>query len=126
MNALSKLTLAAAIAVSSASLAFAQQAGHGAHQAPASQVAQNSVASTSGSETGTTMTDGEIKKVDKEAGKVTIKHGELKNLEMPPMTMVFRVKDPSMLDQVKTGDKVKFVAEKVGGAFTVVELENAK
>lgn len=72
------------------------------------------------------MTDGEVKKVDKDAGKITIKHGEIKNLEMPPMTMVFRVTDLNMLDQVKTGDKVRFVVEKVGGQYTVTKIEPKK
>lgn len=72
------------------------------------------------------MSDGEIKKVDKEAGKLTIKHGELKNLGMPGMTMVFKVNDPAMLDQVKPGDKVRFIADKVGGALTVTSIEAAK
>jgi Cu(I)/Ag(I) efflux system periplasmic protein CusF len=71
------------------------------------------------------MTEGEIKKVNKETGKLTIKHGELKNLGMPPMTMVFLVKEPSMLDQVNTGDKVKFIAEKVDGKLTVMQLQPA-
>ncbi|MES2299422.1 MAG: copper-binding protein [Pseudomonadota bacterium] len=72
------------------------------------------------------MTDGEVKKVDKEAGKLTIKHGPIANLEMPPMTMVFRVKDPAMLDQVKAGDKIKFSVEKASGAMTVTRIESAK
>ena len=59
--------------------------------------------------------------VDKEQGKVTIKHGPLRNLEMPAMTMVFRVKDPAMLDRLKEGDKIRFVAERVDGTITVVE-----
>jgi Cu(I)/Ag(I) efflux system protein CusF len=72
------------------------------------------------------MTDGEIRKVDKDTQKISIKHGEIKNLDMPPMTMLFRVKDPAMLDQVKAGDKVKFKAEKLDGAFTVTELQLAR
>jgi Cu(I)/Ag(I) efflux system protein CusF len=72
------------------------------------------------------LSDGEVRKVDKDAKKITIKHGPLQNLDMPPMTMVFQVKDPAMLEQVKPGDKVKFQAEKVGGAFTVTKLEPAK
>ncbi|MCE3602826.1 copper-binding protein [Massilia sp. P8910] len=72
------------------------------------------------------MSDGEIKKIDKDAGKITIKHGPLVNLEMPGMTMVFRVKDAAMLDQVKVGDKVKFNAEKASGALTVTGIEAAK
>jgi len=72
------------------------------------------------------MADGEVKKVDKDAGKLTIKHGPLTNLDMPGMTMVFRVKDPVMLDQVKEGDKIRFVADRVNGAITVVELKPVK
>lgn len=71
----------------------------------------------------TGMSDGEIRKVDKSAGKVTIKHGPIPNLDMPPMTMVFRVKDPAWLDQLKTGDRIRFRAEPVSGAFTVIEYE---
>ena len=72
------------------------------------------------------MTDGEIRKVDMESKKVTIKHGEIKNLDMPGMTMVFQVKDPAMLDKIKTGDKVKFSAEKLGGAMVVTDIQPAK
>ena len=72
------------------------------------------------------MADGEIRRVDKEAKKITIKHGPLQSLDMPAMTMVFQVKNPAMLDQVKAGDKVRFQAEKIGGAFTVTKLEPAK
>lgn len=72
------------------------------------------------------LSQGEVKKVDKDAGKVTIKHGPLENLGMPGMTMIFRVKDPAMLDQMKEGDKINFVAEKVNGAFTVMQVEAAK
>lgn len=71
------------------------------------------------------MADGEIRKVDKDAKKITIKHGPLQSLDMPAMTMVFQVRDPAMLEQVKAGDKVKFQAEKVGGAFTITQIEPA-
>lgn len=73
-----------------------------------------------------TMTDGEIRKIDKEANKITIKHGEIKNLDMPAMTMVFQVKDSTLLDKVKGGDKVKFVAEKSGGAIVVTDIQLGK
>lgn len=73
-----------------------------------------------------TLTDGEVRKVDKDASKITIKHGPIANLDMPAMTMVFQVKDPALLDQVKAGDKVKFVADKVGGAYVVVKFEPSK
>jgi Cu(I)/Ag(I) efflux system periplasmic protein CusF len=69
------------------------------------------------------MAQGEVRKVDRDANKITIKHGPLEALDMPAMTMVFQVKDPAMLDQVKAGDKIKFEAEKVGGAFTVTKIE---
>ena len=72
------------------------------------------------------MTDAEVRKVDKDAKKITLKHGEIKNLDMPPMTMVFRVKDDAMLDNVKAGDKVKVAIDKVGGQFTVMKIEPAK
>ena len=64
-----------------------------------------------------------MKKVDKSAGKMTIKHGPLQNIGMDAMTMVFRVKDPAMLDQVKAGDKISFVAEEPNGQLTVTRLE---
>lgn len=73
-----------------------------------------------------TMSQGAVRKVDKDAQKITIRHGPIENLGMPPMTMVFRVKDPAMLDQVKPGDKVQFSADKVGGAYTVTKIEPAK
>ncbi len=67
--------------------------------------------------------EGEVRKIDKAAGKITLKHGEIKSLDMPPMTMVFGVKDTSMLDQVKAGEKVRFRASNDGGSFTVTELQ---
>ena len=72
------------------------------------------------------MSEGEVRKVDKEAGKITIKHGPLANLHMPGMTMVFRVKDPAMLDRVKEGDKIKFVADRMNGWLTVTQMEPSK
>lgn len=74
----------------------------------------------------TPSTDGEIRKVDMEQKKITIKHGEIKNLDMPGMTMVFGVKDPAMLAKLKAGDKIKFKAEKAGGALMVTDLQMAK
>ena len=67
--------------------------------------------------------DGTVEKIDKSAGKITLKHGPIKNLDMDGMTMVFRVQDPAMLTQVQVGSKVRFIAEKVGGALTVTTLE---
>lgn len=72
------------------------------------------------------LAEGEIRRIDKGTGKVTIKHGPIKILDMPAMTMVFQVRDPALLDQVKAGDKVNFVAEKIGGQYTVIRIEAAK
>ncbi|CAN7167436.1 copper-binding protein [Pseudorhodoferax sp. LjRoot39] len=71
------------------------------------------------------LVDGEVRKVDLEQGKLTLRHGPIPNLDMPPMSMVFRVADPKMLDAVKPGDKVRFTADKVGGTFTVTSLRAA-
>ena len=71
------------------------------------------------------MSDGEVRKVSKDTAKVTIRHGEIKNLDMPPMTMVFQVKDPAMLQTVKVGDKVRFTVENANGAMTLLTLEPA-
>ena len=72
------------------------------------------------------MVDGEVRKVDMGSKKITLKHGEIKNLDMPPMTMVFQVKDPAMLEKVKAGDKVQFTVDNVNGAMTVLTIEPAK
>ncbi len=74
----------------------------------------------------TPLSIGEIKKVDRDTGKLTIKHGPLTNLDMPGMTMAFKVQDASMLEQVKTGDSIRFRVEKLNGSFTVTKLEAAK
>ena len=70
--------------------------------------------------------DGEIRKIDKAAGKLTIKHGEIKPMGMPPMTMMFPVKDKALLDKVKEGDKVLFTLASEGGNMVVTAIEPAK
>lgn len=75
---------------------------------------------------GAMMSDAEVRKIDKDAGKITLKHGPIKSLDMPPMTMVFHVKDRAMLDKVKVGEKVRFAVEDKGGALTVTAIEAAK
>jgi Cu(I)/Ag(I) efflux system periplasmic protein CusF len=72
------------------------------------------------------LTEGEVRKVDKAAGKVTIKHGPMPKFDMPPMTMAYRVKDKAMLDQLKPGDKIRFDVDGIGGEFTVLRLEKVK
>lgn len=71
------------------------------------------------------MSDATVGKIDKANGKVTLSHGPIPNLDMPPMTMVFRVKDKAWLDKLKQGDKIRFMAEQISGAYTVVHLEAA-
>ncbi|MDE2593673.1 MAG: copper-binding protein [Burkholderiales bacterium] len=67
--------------------------------------------------------DGEVKKIDADNGKITLKHGEIKNLDMPAMQMAYRVADPAWLKNLQVGDKVKFSVDKVGGQFTVTAIE---
>ncbi|WP_153109809.1 copper-binding protein [Propionivibrio limicola] len=72
------------------------------------------------------MVDGVVKKIDTAAGKVTVSHGPLTNLDMPAMTMVFRVKDATWLDQIQVGSKIRFVADNLNNALTIVRFELAK
>lgn len=72
------------------------------------------------------LADGEVRKVDPATGRVTLKHGEIRNLDMPPMTMVFRLKDPALAAKLKPGDKVRFAAEKQGGDYVVTDVQPAK
>ena len=72
------------------------------------------------------MVDGVVKKIDKAAGKVTVSHGPLTNLNMPAMTMAFRVKDATWLDQMQAGGKIRFVADTVNGSLVIVRFEPSK
>lgn len=106
-----------AIAVGLLPLAAGAQSDHASHHKTSAHAASDNVA----------FTDGEVRKVDKGAGKITLKHGPIPSLDMGmPMTMVFRVKDPAMLDTVKAGDRVRFKADKVQGAYTVTEIALAR
>lgn len=72
------------------------------------------------------MTEGVVRKLDKATGEVTLKHGEIKNLQMPGMTMVFKAAQPSLLNGLAVGDKVRFTAENQQGALTVTAIEKAQ
>ncbi|MGE5648554.1 MAG: copper-binding protein [Bacillota bacterium] len=113
MKLLSQFALAAALGLSYASSVLA--ADEHTHMHAHSDAAQAGA-----------MSEGEVKKVDRQAGRITIKHGPLENLGMPGMTMAFRVKDAAMLDQVKVGDRIRFVAGKAGAAYSVERLEVVK
>src|SRR3990172_51850 len=80
----------------------------------------------SNAKSGQAMTEGLVKKIDRNVGKITISHGPIGNLGMPKMTMIFRVKDPAMFDRLKEGDRIRFLADKVNGVFTVMEFEPAE
>ena len=70
--------------------------------------------------------DGEVMRIDQEAGKITLKHGEIKNLDIPAMQMAFRVANPNWLKTLQVHDKVRFSADKVGGQFTITAIEVRK
>ena len=108
MNKVLSAILLASALIAPAVQAQQPQGGHDAHHPSAA------------------LSDGEVRKVDKDAKKITIKHGPLQGLDMPAMTMVFQVADPAMLEQVKAGDKVKFQAEKIGGGYRVTQIQPAK
>jgi Cu/Ag efflux protein CusF len=112
-----KLTLSTLLmSLTLAAPAFAQQKAddHSAHHPAATAPAVDD------------MADAQVRKVDKDAAKITLKHGEIKSLEMPPMTMVFNVKDKAMLDQLKAGDKVRFRAVNEAGKYTVTDIQVAR
>ena len=71
------------------------------------------------------MADGEIRKIDKDGRTLTIRHGEIRNLDMPPMTMVFQLREPSLLGQLQVGDKVRFAAQRAGSGFVVTAIQPA-
>lgn len=108
------LLLAAALLVG-ASAAAAQTAAPTDHNAHHPQAQAGAGA--------TDFAEGEVRKVDKAAGKITLRHGEIKALDMPAMTMVFVAAKPEMLEQVKQGDKVRFRATNQGGTYTVTEIQ---
>ncbi|MCX7169421.1 MAG: copper-binding protein [Proteobacteria bacterium] len=111
-TAMTTALLALAATFSAPGIAVDDHAGHGAMHAAAPAA--------------TAMTDGLVKAVNKAAGKVTIAHGPLTNLGMGAMTMEFQVKNAAWLDQLKAGEKIRFMADNVNGAFTVVHFEKAK
>jgi Cu/Ag efflux protein CusF len=100
----------------------ADHASHPGHTA--AQAAQAGQASTPAAPAAP-LTDGEVRKIDKDAGKLTLKHGEIKHLDMPGMTMVFTVKDKALLDTVKVGDKVRFMVISEDGKLVVTQIQPA-
>ena len=74
----------------------------------------------------TPQASGEVTKVDKNNGRITLRHGEIKNLDMPPMTMTFRVREGKLLEDVVVGERVRFTAEKLDGNYVVTTLNQAE
>lgn len=116
------MKLVQVIAASGLALAFGVQAqtasapaDHAAHHAPG----------TASTPATAPWVDGEVRKVDSGAGKLTLRHGQIQNLDMPPMTMVFKVADAKLLQGLKEGDKVRFTADKLNGAYTVTAISPA-
>ena len=114
---LAALTLSLTLTLSAPTTAQAEEKHHPA-AAPG--------ATASAPATATAMTDGEVRKIDLDAGKLTLKHADIKSLDMPAMTMVFVVKDKALLDKLKTGDKIKFRAINDAGKFTVTEIQTSR
>ena len=111
--------------VVSAGLALAAANASAQMQMSMHDHAQHNASQTASQDDANILSEGEVKKIDKEAGKLTVQHGPLTNLGMPGMTMAFKVQDPTMLDQVKAGDKIRLRVERVNGTFTVTKLESA-
>jgi len=92
-------------------------------------IAQSNIASAGASasaEAQIVLAEGEVRKVDLDARKVTLKHGEIKNLDMPPMTMTFNVKEATLLDKLQVGDRIRFRAEKQNGSYWLTVIERSK
>jgi Cu(I)/Ag(I) efflux system protein CusF len=116
MRRLTVFIATAVLVLSGAAFAQTPAAGHTAHHPAGASAASAATA-------GTAMADGEVRKVDKDQGKVTLKHGPIASLDMPGMTMVFKVADPKVLDTLKPGDKVRFAADRINGVMTVTTIE---
>lgn len=93
---------------------------------PATGMAQAAAEPGKSATAAASMTDGEVRKIDKDAGKITIKHGDIKHLEMPGMTMVFTAKDKALLDKPQVGDKIRFMVVSENGKMVVTAIEPAK
>jgi Cu(I)/Ag(I) efflux system protein CusF len=114
MKSVLSILVVASMCIAAAGPALAASSMSAPAESTASASAQSQVAAT----------EGEVRKVDLSTQKVTLKHGDIKNLGMPGMTMVFKVTDPKMLSNIKEGDKVRFTADRIDGALTVTSIED--
>jgi Cu/Ag efflux protein CusF len=99
--------------------------GHAPAQDTSNEHAAHHPATPASASTSNT-TEAKVRKVDTAAGKITLQHGEIKNLGMAAMTMVYRVKNPALLNELKAGDQVQFTADRINGVFTVLSIEPVK
>jgi Cu/Ag efflux protein CusF len=121
------LALCLALGLAPVSNALAQHTGHGhhGHSQPASPAtdpgtrAQAPSAAAQESE----WVDGEVRRLDREQGRVTLRHGDIRSLDMPPMTMVFQVSDTKMIDSLAPGDTVRFRVVAEGTRYRITALE---
>ncbi|MCU0927153.1 MAG: copper-binding protein [Hydrogenophaga sp.] len=116
-----KKTLFVSLALVSPALPVLAQAHQ--HTSPPTVSAPAPTPQPAAAASGLPMATAEVRRVDVGAGKVTLKHGDIPNLDMPPMTMVFQVRNPAQLGNLKPGDKIRFSADKIHGAYTVIDLE---
>jgi len=105
------LLFAAALAVGAIAPAYAQHAGHGSGKPTAAAAGE--------------LADGEVRRIDKARGTVLLRHGEIRSVNMGPMTMSFKLKDASMADQLQVGDRIKFTAEQKGEELIVTSIRKA-
>ena len=132
MNLLPPTSLALCMALAWPLAAHAQT-DHSGHHAPAAAVPSHPTPATAPATAADASTEAaslpwaeaEVRRIDDQAGKISLRHGPIANLEMPPMTMVFQVQDRSLLARAKPGDRVRFTADKVNGQYTVLQLEPA-
>ena len=108
-------------AVSSILLMMAWSVGAASAQSPAPQATGPVTAATENQ--ANALAEAEVRRVDAANGRLQLRHGPIANLDMPPMTMVFRVKSPALLEGLKEGDRILFAAEKIDGAYTVTRVE---
>jgi len=125
-----KRVLASIFLPAAASIAFAVHAGGGsvpaANRGEPSVAVERNTQAVEGRYTWSDLVEGEVRWVDPRAGKLTVMHGQHNSLGMPPMTMVVRVRESGRLTQFKTGDKIRFAAERVNGLLTTTVLQAAK
>ncbi|MDP1894929.1 MAG: copper-binding protein [Hydrogenophaga sp.] len=116
-------TLLALLLASGMALAQTHNHAHGAPATTETPAAATPTAPTETASNGLPWAEAEIRRIDAAAGKLSLKHGDIKNLDMPPMTMVFQLQDKALLGKLKVGDRVRFTADKVNGSYTVVDIQ---